>query len=200
MPTLSSSLCRKRPRTPIERAAEPPPPVEEKDKPIFGPPADPETMTLRWDRKGRARDTQYQREKLYGWAMSRRFFDWLVLYTAYCRVPLDEVLLNLEGLAACLEIHLVAIATWPHLYPIPEPEEVDEGPEVVAPRVEREATDAGLTVNNWRRKRARPAPSLPGCHGTPNGQSCQNLRRFGELYCPSCRRHERQRMRDAVTR
>lgn len=196
MPTLSSSLCRKRPRTPIERAAEPPPPVEEKDKPIFGPPADPETMTLRWDRKGRARDTQYQREKLYGWAMSRRFFDWLVLYTAYCRVPLDEVLLNLEGLAACLEIHLVAIATWPHLYPPPlDAEEEDEPDAIHVPRTEWEARSAGLTVSRKRPTR-KCVPTLPGCHGADaNGAQCQRLREFGRKFCPACEKVERARMR-----
>src|SRR6476661_10983342 len=88
------------------RTAEPLPPVP-----------DPATLPMHYDGRGRAAGMRYQREKLYAWSMSARFFEWLVLTAAAERVPLDDCLTRLENLACILEIHLMARVTWPHHYP-----------------------------------------------------------------------------------
>jgi hypothetical protein len=138
------------------------------------------------------KDLLYQRERAYAICMAYKFEEWLVLLAARDRVPLDDCLGTIGILTLYVEAFLVAAATWPKLYAVEEEGESEEPWEPAGGL----AADR-LSVHPVPPKRERlPRPTLPGCHALgSDGTPCQELRRYGERFCPCHMRDERRRLR-----
>lgn len=145
-------------------------------------------------RPDRQHDLVYQREKCYAIFTGYRFEQWLIQLAAEQRVPLDDCLRCVTLLTCYVEAFMLAAATWPDLYALAEPPQIDS-----VGWTEGDAAEMGLSVQAPPRRRERPAPALVGCHGTDGtGSACLNLRRYGEKFCPACRSKELEKMRQAV--
>lgn len=180
----------KRPNTPLERTARRAP-----AEPVIGetPPAVDRII----DPAELPRDLRYQRERAYAVCMSLRFERWLLEHVAQHGIPLDDCLRVVTLLPIYVEAVLKARIVYPGYFPVSEVDEEDEPVDLEWD--EDAAAEEGLSVYPPPRPRTLPVPSLPGCHGTgEDGGECRLLRRYGDLFCPSCARKERQRMRAAA--
>lgn len=189
---MQTVIRERRPITPLQRAADQvridnaPGAVRKHPKtkaplppPEFGPPVEIDQL-----------DTHllYRRELAYAMCMSLRVERWMLEYVAAVGIPLDNCLLPVLLVPIYVEATLKSRILFPDDY---MPVEVEEEEEVELDVFE--ARRAGLTVKRPKRVR-KPKPNLPGCHGFL-GANCNNLRRYGEKFCPSCRKKEIDRLR-----
>lgn len=136
-------------------------------------------------------DLHFNRELSFTRAAANRFSCWLAEHIARERIPLDEVMIPVKLLNLFVFESLLARVRWPHLFVV---EGYDEGEDAFwTPQNEADAMDAGLTVRRVRRGEERPPVNLPGCAGFSG--TCPRFRRYGERFCPKCRRAELERMR-----
>lgn len=131
-----------------------------------------------------------EREKVYAWAHSYRFYRWLddlawmggaCWFDAAGKIQWDTATLrSIDVFGLWHEAAmLIAAGAWAHGR---DPEAIDED----AGRVtESEAIAAGLTIyRRPPRRRLRRVAALPGCAGAVG--PCSNLRVAGRKYCPAC--------------
>jgi len=195
---MPTALLARRPVTPLERAARQvhadnaPGKVAGRNgaaPPEHGPPVPPESLPP---------DLLYQRERAYAQCMSQRMEWWLLHHMADMDIRHDlRVERRLERrlgriialVPAYVEAVLMARLLYPGSFPPPD---VDEEAEE-EPLDEGAAMSQGLTVYAPRVRRKLAPPDLPGCQG--DGGACPRLRRYGERFCPRCRKVERERMK-----
>lgn len=172
------------PRTPLEKAAAPPPAPE-----AAPPPERPDLDELPVYLLKR-------REMAFADCMGVRMETWLAHHIAALGIPRDNVIPVIDLLPILVEACLKACILFPDLLPRAEPE--DDEPEYVA--TAGDAIRAGLTVVVRRKPgRSRPVPTLPGCRGVDDdGKACAGLRRAGDAFCPFHEKKERARMRGVV--
>jgi hypothetical protein len=133
------------------------------------------------------------REMAFAECMKYRMEGWLAHFIAARGIPADACAVGFLLLPIYVEAYLKACILFPELLPRDEPDddEPDE-PVITAGDVHR----AGLTVIRKRPGKHKPVPTLPGCRGIVAGLECGELRRYGERFCPSCMRAERERKRE----
>lgn len=179
----------KRPNTPLERTAR-----RGEGEPVVGESREPADRII--DPAELPRDLLYQRERAYAVFTSLRFERWLLEHIAKHGIPLDDCLRVVTLLPIYVEAVLKARIEFPGYFPKTEVDEEDEP--VDLPWDEEAASEEGLSIYPPPQPRLMPAPSLPGCQGTDDGCPCQELRRYGDRFCPRHMRIERQRMRNAA--
>lgn len=160
-------------------------------------------------------DLLHSRERMFAIAASVRFRGWLLEMMALRGITMDHwpfpdahsllhasghtqvklsmanrTVVAVELLTIFIEANLLLRVKWP-AYPTIDVE--DEAAEEWTPRDEGEAAAVGLSIRHPRRGERRPEPELPGCQG--HAGKCKGLRRYGERFCPTCRRAELTKMR-----
>lgn len=139
----------------------------------------------------------YRREMAYAMCYALRFERWLLEFIAAAGIPLDSCILPVTLLPIYVEACFKARIAFPGCLPAPvEPADDESDAEAELAWDIPTAVAEGLSVH-CRPERTRPLPAnLPGCNGTDDsGNACARLRRYGERFCPVCRRKELERMR-----
>lgn len=154
-------------------------------------PTSTETASIPPDLASLPADLHYRRERTYANAAACRFENWLQQHCAENRIPLDNIFRAYTLVTLYVRCMLLARVEWPECF-VPVAEEPEEPEPDVA--YEADAIRAGLTIQRRRRGDRRPAANLPGCAGG-NG-TCTRMRRYGERYCPKCRKLELERLRN----